>query len=85
MTFDSLTLTGGKTTTIDQDGGAIRSVSAGQLTIRNSTIGQLHHREQLRRWWHFGSRSADDHNSTISGNSTLGMLAGAAAFLPAMH
>ena len=38
VTFDSLTLTGGKTTASGESGGAVRSKSAGQLTIQNNTI-----------------------------------------------
>jgi len=84
VTFDGLTLTGGKTTADDERGGAIRSVSNGQLTIQKSTIsgnsttgtgadgGGIYARHPLTVT-----------NSTVSGNSTTGEVAqggGIAAF-----
>ena len=73
VTFDGLTLTGGRTTADSEKGGAIRSLSTGLLNIRNSTIsgnsttggfaggGGIH-----------SGFTVTLTNSTISGNSTTG-------------
>ncbi len=70
VTFDGLTLTGGKTTGVGDWGGAIRSFSLGQLIIQNSTIsGNSTTGGQTRGGGIFASSSVTVTNSTISGNT----------------
>ena len=71
VTFDGLTLTGGKTTLANQSGGAIRSAS--QLTIQNCTIsGNSTAGTESNGGGIFAKFSLSVANSTISGNFTSG-------------
>ncbi len=77
VTFDGLTLTGGKTTADGQGGGAIRSVSTSQLTIQNSTVsGNSTTGPNSRGGGIFSAGSVVVANSTISGNSTMDGVSG---------
>ena len=81
VTFDGLTLTRGKTTANFEEGGAIRSLSAGQLTIQNSVVsGNSTTGGNVSLGGCSGGGiaalgSVRVANSTISGNSTMGKYA----------
>lgn len=79
VTFDGLTLSGGKTTATNDAGGAIRSASSGQLTIQNCTIFGNSTTGGAQGFFSgaFGGGisaggSVVITNSAISGNSTAG-------------
>jgi CSLREA domain-containing protein len=73
VTLDGLTLTGGQTTAPDEPGGAIRSLSSGTLTVRNSTVSG--NSTQGDNAWGGGIDAVGQvtlTSSTVSGNSTQG-------------
>jgi CSLREA domain-containing protein len=78
VTFDGLTLTGGKTTAIEESGGAVRSASTGELIVRNCTIfGNSTMGSGSRGGGIFAADPAVTiTNSTVSGNFTSGLNAG---------
>ena len=76
VTFDRLTLTRGKTTAIFEWGGAIRSASVGQLTIRNSTLSGNSTTDSFAKGGGiYAAGSLTVTGSTVSGNSTTGVFA----------
>lgn len=76
VTFDGLTLTGGKTFDPFERGGAIQSNSSGQLTIRSSVIsGNATAGQNASGGGIFTKGSLAVINSAISGNSTAGQSA----------
>ncbi len=77
VTFDGLTLTGGKTTAASERGGAIRSASTGRITIQNSTITGNSTTGNFSRGGAIatGTSLLSIINSTVSGNSTSGFQA----------
>ena len=81
VTFDGLTLTRGRTTgNVENDGGAIRSYSTGQLTIRNSIIsGNSTMGDTASGGGIYAQGSVTVINSTISGNYAVGNSGGNAS------
>jgi len=75
-TFNSLTLTGGRTTEEGEHGGAIRADDA-DVTLMNGTIsGNSTARENAYGGGLYAEVMATLTNSTVSGNSTAGQFAG---------
>ena len=73
VTFDGLTLIGGKTTADSGRGGAIRSVSSGRLTVQDSIIsGNSTSGEEADGGGIYAGGLMSIINSTISGNFTAG-------------
>ena len=85
FSFGGLTLTGGKTTA-NGDGGAIRSVSSGDLTIEGSTVsgnGTLGYNSNGGGIFAYGSVMLTD--STVSDNSTSGQFADGGGIFTRRH
>ncbi len=74
VTFDSLTLTGGRTTAINEIGGAIRAENS-DVTLTNSTVSGNSTSGTRAHGGGIYANTATLTNSTVSGNSTTGISA----------